>query len=92
MAGMECAACMQLHHHTPAPNKGKRPLTGSLQSRIMAHAQQPAKAACEPMLPYEEEPPRSAPDVEMSAPVITGASSTLHDESTMNIDHELDDL
>ncbi|KIJ41863.1 hypothetical protein M422DRAFT_255191 [Sphaerobolus stellatus SS14] len=42
-AGMEHTAYMQLHHRTPAPNKGKRPLTGSLQSRLMAHAPQPAK-------------------------------------------------
>ncbi|KIJ49867.1 hypothetical protein M422DRAFT_246232 [Sphaerobolus stellatus SS14] len=29
--------------------------------------------ACDPVLPYEEEPPSSVPDVEMSAPVVTGA-------------------
>ncbi|KIJ35323.1 hypothetical protein M422DRAFT_262488 [Sphaerobolus stellatus SS14] len=90
--GMECAAYMQLNHHTPAPNKGKRPLTGSLQSRINAHAQQPTKTVHEPALPYEEGPPLGVPDVEMSTPVITGARGTLHDESTMNVDHELDDL
>ncbi|KIJ52107.1 hypothetical protein M422DRAFT_243699 [Sphaerobolus stellatus SS14] len=108
-AGMEHTAYMQLHQRAPAPNKGKRPLTGSLQSRLTAHNPQPAKTgessqqqldleldayhqSCELALPYEEELPHSAPDVEMSAPVITGASSTLYDESTMNIDHELDDL
>ncbi|KIJ52126.1 hypothetical protein M422DRAFT_243721 [Sphaerobolus stellatus SS14] len=108
-AGMEHAAYMQLHHHPPTPNKGKRPMTGSLQSQLTAHALQPAKTgessqqrldvdldvyhqAREPVLPYDEEPPHGVPDVEMSTPVVTGASSTLHDESTMNIDHELHDL
>ncbi|KIJ48848.1 hypothetical protein M422DRAFT_247207 [Sphaerobolus stellatus SS14] len=42
-AGSEHAAYMQIHRHAPAPNKGKKPMTGSLQSRIAAHAQQPAK-------------------------------------------------
>ncbi|KIJ53242.1 hypothetical protein M422DRAFT_242371 [Sphaerobolus stellatus SS14] len=48
--------------------------------------------AHEPMLPYEEEPPSSVPDMEMNAPVVAGANGTLPDESTMNIDHELNDL
>ncbi|KIJ38599.1 hypothetical protein M422DRAFT_258708 [Sphaerobolus stellatus SS14] len=74
-AGVECAVYMQLHQSTPAPNKGKRPLTGSLQSKFMAHAPQLAKTgessqlqldtdldpynqSCEPILPYDEEPPQ----------------------------------
>ncbi|KIJ51956.1 hypothetical protein M422DRAFT_243528 [Sphaerobolus stellatus SS14] len=108
-AGMERAAYMQLHQCPPAPNKGKQPVTGSLQSRLSAHALQSAKTgessqqhldmdldsyyqAREPVLPYEEEPPSGVHDVEMNAPVVAGANSTLPDESTMNIDHELDDL
>ncbi|KIJ53271.1 hypothetical protein M422DRAFT_242406 [Sphaerobolus stellatus SS14] len=108
-AGLERAAYMQLHQGVPAPNKGKEPLTGPIQSRPTAHTRQPAKTgessqqrldadldaynqSHDPVLPYEEEPPRGAPDVEMSAPVSTGASCTLPDESAMNLDHELDDL
>ncbi|KIJ57332.1 hypothetical protein M422DRAFT_238926 [Sphaerobolus stellatus SS14] len=98
-----------LHQSTPAPNKGKKPLIGPIQSRTASHARQLAKTressqqrldvdldvynqSHDPVLPYDEEPPSSAPDVEMSAPVMTGASSTLQDESAMNLDHELDDL
>ncbi|KIJ37653.1 hypothetical protein M422DRAFT_259746 [Sphaerobolus stellatus SS14] len=43
-AGSECAAYMQIHQHAPAPNKGKKPLTGLIQSKPSAHTPQPAKA------------------------------------------------
>ncbi|KIJ24016.1 hypothetical protein M422DRAFT_275296 [Sphaerobolus stellatus SS14] len=81
-AGIERAAYMQLHQSAPAPNKGKKPLTGN-----KAYNKQR-----EPVLPYSGEPPSGEPDVEMSAPTVVGASGTLSDESTMNIDHELNDL
>ncbi|KIJ48014.1 hypothetical protein M422DRAFT_248165 [Sphaerobolus stellatus SS14] len=108
-AGVERAAYMLLHQSAPAPNKGKKPLTGTSQSKPSAHTLQPAKLRqsshqrldadleayhkqCEPVLPYSDEPPSGEPDVEMHAPTAVGAHSTLPDESTMNIDHELDDL
>ncbi|KIJ47321.1 hypothetical protein M422DRAFT_249170 [Sphaerobolus stellatus SS14] len=108
-AGTECAAYMQLNQCPPAPNKGKRPVTGSLQSRLSVHAPTPAKTGessqqwldadldsynqvHELALPYNEGPPSGTPDVEMHVPVVTGTSSTLPNESTMNVDQELDDL
>ena len=42
-AGSERAAYMHLNQRPPAPYKGKRPVTGSLQSRISAHAPTPVK-------------------------------------------------
>ncbi|KIJ54272.1 hypothetical protein M422DRAFT_241520 [Sphaerobolus stellatus SS14] len=79
-AGSEHAAYMHLNQCLPAPNKGKQPVTGSLQSRIALHAPTPAKTGessqqwldvdldsynqvREPVLPYEEAPPCSNPDV-----------------------------
>ncbi|KIJ47451.1 hypothetical protein M422DRAFT_248856 [Sphaerobolus stellatus SS14] len=46
----------------------------------------------EPALPYDEGPLSGTPDVEMHVPVVTGTSGTLSNESTMNVDQELDDL
>ncbi|KIJ49031.1 hypothetical protein M422DRAFT_246813 [Sphaerobolus stellatus SS14] len=43
-AGLEHAAYMQICQCAPAPNKGKKPLTGSIQSKYLAHALQLAKA------------------------------------------------
>ncbi|KIJ29966.1 hypothetical protein M422DRAFT_268532 [Sphaerobolus stellatus SS14] len=34
---------MHLNQRTPAPNKGKQPMTGSLQSRLSGHAPTPAQ-------------------------------------------------
>ncbi|KIJ43687.1 hypothetical protein M422DRAFT_252929 [Sphaerobolus stellatus SS14] len=42
-AGVERAAYMQLHQSVPAPTKGKKPLTGSSQSKSSAHTSQAAK-------------------------------------------------
>ncbi|KIJ25705.1 hypothetical protein M422DRAFT_273337 [Sphaerobolus stellatus SS14] len=42
-AGSGRAAYMHLNHRPPAPYKGKRPVTGSLQSQISVHAPTPAK-------------------------------------------------
>ena len=47
---------------------------------------------CEPILPYVEEPPLGVPDVEMSVPEPSGASSTLPTESTMNFDDVTNNL
>ncbi|KIJ51571.1 hypothetical protein M422DRAFT_244734 [Sphaerobolus stellatus SS14] len=43
-AGSERTAYMQIHQHAPAQNKGKKSLTGSIQSKHLAHAPQLAKA------------------------------------------------
>ncbi|KIJ40863.1 hypothetical protein M422DRAFT_256024 [Sphaerobolus stellatus SS14] len=48
--------------------------------------------ACEPVLPYDEVPPSGTLDVEMDVPAVSGTSGTLPNESTMNVDQELDDL
>ncbi|KIJ31485.1 hypothetical protein M422DRAFT_266863 [Sphaerobolus stellatus SS14] len=93
----------------PAPNKGKKPLTGSSQSKPTAHALQPAKLRQsshqrldanleaynnerEPILPYSGEPPSHEPDVEMHGPTAIGACGTLTEESTINVDPEIEDL
>ncbi|KIJ54594.1 hypothetical protein M422DRAFT_240663 [Sphaerobolus stellatus SS14] len=106
---MERAAYISLHQSTPAPNKGKKSLTGPSQSKPSPHAAQPAKLeqsshqqldadleaynnAHEPILPYSEEPPSGEPDVEMHGPATGVVHGTLPDESTMNVDPELDDL
>ncbi|KIJ35064.1 hypothetical protein M422DRAFT_262827 [Sphaerobolus stellatus SS14] len=87
-AGSERAAYMHLNQRPPAPNKAKRLVTGSLQSHISEHAATPAKT----VLPYEEAPPSSNPDVEMDVSAVAENSSTLPDESTMYVDPELEDL
>ncbi|KIJ46960.1 hypothetical protein M422DRAFT_249232 [Sphaerobolus stellatus SS14] len=46
----------------------------------------------DPVLPYDEAPPSGTPDMEMEVPAIVGTSGTLHTESTMNADLELEDL
>ncbi|KIJ31338.1 hypothetical protein M422DRAFT_267011 [Sphaerobolus stellatus SS14] len=108
-AAMERAAYMALHQHAPAPNKGKKSLTGHSQSKPSVHTLQPAKIRQssqqqldanleaynqhhEPVLPYSDAPPSGEPETESNAPKSVGASGTLPDESTMDIDPELDDL
>ncbi|KIJ39999.1 hypothetical protein M422DRAFT_257059 [Sphaerobolus stellatus SS14] len=108
-AGSEHAAYMHLNQCPPAPHKGKRPMTGSLQSRLSTHALTPVKTGessrqrldtdldnynqvCDPVLPYEEEPPSGEPEAGDTVPQSVGANSTLHDESNMDIDPELDDI
>ncbi|KIJ41828.1 hypothetical protein M422DRAFT_255152 [Sphaerobolus stellatus SS14] len=81
-AGMEQATYMLLHQSAPAPNKGKKLLTGH-----KAYNNQR-----EPILPYSEEPPSGEPDVEMHGPTAVGVRGTLPEESTMNIDPEMEDL
>ncbi|KIJ27460.1 hypothetical protein M422DRAFT_271372 [Sphaerobolus stellatus SS14] len=80
--GMERAAYMLLHQSAPAPNKGKKLLTGT-----KAYNNQH-----EPILPYSEAPPSGEPDVEMHGPPAVGVRGTLPDESTMNVDPEIEDL
>ncbi|KIJ55037.1 hypothetical protein M422DRAFT_241123 [Sphaerobolus stellatus SS14] len=108
-ASRERAAYMSLHQTPPAPNKGKKPLTGSSQSNPSPHAAQPVKTGqssqqrldaelevynneCEPILPYSEEPPSGEPDVEMHGSAPESACGTLPDESTINVDLDLEDL
>ncbi|KIJ52215.1 hypothetical protein M422DRAFT_243819 [Sphaerobolus stellatus SS14] len=108
-AALECAAYMMLRQHPPAPNKGKKPVTGRSQSTSSVHAPQSAKVRQssqqrldanleaynqhrELVLPYSDEPPSGEPESEPSAPPTLGGSSTLPDESTMDIDPEIGDL
>ncbi|KIJ52453.1 hypothetical protein M422DRAFT_243236 [Sphaerobolus stellatus SS14] len=108
-AGSERAAYMHLALHLPAPHKGKRPMTVSLQSRLSVHAPTPVQTGessrqrldadldkynqvHEPVLPYEEEPPRGEPEVGDMAPLSVGANKTLPEESHMDVDPELDDI
>ncbi|KIJ28412.1 hypothetical protein M422DRAFT_270271 [Sphaerobolus stellatus SS14] len=82
--GTERAAYMQLNQRSPAPHKGsQQQLDTDLDSYHQMH---------ELILPYEEGPPSGVPDVEMHVPAVAGTSGTLPNESTMNVDHELDDL
>ncbi|KIJ22403.1 hypothetical protein M422DRAFT_277177 [Sphaerobolus stellatus SS14] len=107
--GSERAAYMHLALRPPAPHKGKRPVTGSLQSRLSMHALTPVQTGessrqrldadldkynqvHEPVLPYEEEPPRGEPEVGDMVPPSVGADKTLPDESHMDVDPELDDI
>ncbi|KIJ46742.1 hypothetical protein M422DRAFT_249911 [Sphaerobolus stellatus SS14] len=46
----------------------------------------------DPVLPYDEAPPSGIPYMEMEVPAVVGTSGTLHNESTMNVDLELEDL
>ncbi|KIJ39990.1 hypothetical protein M422DRAFT_257308 [Sphaerobolus stellatus SS14] len=80
--GSEHAAYMHLTLHPPAPHKGKRPVTGSLQSRLSVHAPTPVKT----------EPPRGEPKPGDAAPPSAGVKDTLPDESNMDVDPELDDI
>ncbi|KIJ37904.1 hypothetical protein M422DRAFT_259520 [Sphaerobolus stellatus SS14] len=108
-AGSECATYMHLNQRPPASNKGKGPMTGSLQSCLSVHMPTPAKTGesiqqwldadldsynqvHELVLPYEEAPPSSNPDVEMDVATVAENSGTLPDESTMYVDPELEDL
>ncbi|KIJ40146.1 hypothetical protein M422DRAFT_256975 [Sphaerobolus stellatus SS14] len=108
-AAVERAAYMVLQNRESAHYKGKKPLTGTGQSRISAHVPYPAQVGqssqqrldadladynnqCKPVLPYSEEPPSGEPETGGNVPPQAGASSTLHDESTMNIDPKLDDI
>ncbi|KIJ24452.1 hypothetical protein M422DRAFT_274762 [Sphaerobolus stellatus SS14] len=107
--GSERAAYMHLALRPPAPHKGKRPVTGSLQSRLSVHEPTPVRTGeasrqrldadldnynqvHEPVLPYEEEPPRSEPEFGDTAPPSVGANKALPDESHMDVDPELDDI
>ncbi|KIJ52001.1 hypothetical protein M422DRAFT_243576 [Sphaerobolus stellatus SS14] len=83
-AGSERAAYMHLALRPPAPHKGNRQrLDADLDNYNQVH---------EPVLPYEEEPPRSEPEIEDTAPLSVGANKTLPDESHMDVDPELDDI
>ncbi|KIJ38043.1 hypothetical protein M422DRAFT_259443 [Sphaerobolus stellatus SS14] len=89
-AAVERAAHMALRQQEQAPYKGKHVATGNSQSKPSVHAPTPAKAACEQVLPYEEAPPSGEAEVEDT--VSAGVHTTLHDESNMDVDPELDDI
>ncbi|KIJ28092.1 hypothetical protein M422DRAFT_270670 [Sphaerobolus stellatus SS14] len=108
-AGSERAAYTHINHHPPAHYKGKRPVTGLLQSRLSAHAPTPVKTGessrqrldedldsynqvQDPVLPYEEEPPSGEPAAGNTEPPAKGVSTTLTNESHMDVDPELDDI
>ncbi|KIJ53300.1 hypothetical protein M422DRAFT_242449 [Sphaerobolus stellatus SS14] len=99
---VERAAYMALRNRETAHYKGKKPMTGTGQSRISVHAPTPAKTGesswqrldadlesynqvRDPVLPYDEAPPSGEPETGDTAPPSAGASSTLHEESTMDI-------
>ncbi|KIJ37167.1 hypothetical protein M422DRAFT_260330 [Sphaerobolus stellatus SS14] len=83
-AGSERAAYMDLALRPPAPHKGNRErLDANLDNYNQVH---------EPVLPYEEEPPRGEPEVGDVAPPSAGANNTLPDESNMDVDPEMDDI
>ncbi|KIJ51141.1 hypothetical protein M422DRAFT_244325 [Sphaerobolus stellatus SS14] len=73
--------------HAPTPAKTGESSQQQLNVDLDLYHQ-----ACEPILPYEEGPPSSVPDVEMHVPAVAGTSGTLPNESIMNVDQELDDL
>ncbi|KIJ29487.1 hypothetical protein M422DRAFT_269146 [Sphaerobolus stellatus SS14] len=82
-----CCNGAHLSTHAPTPVQ-----TGeSSQQRLDADLDSYNQVR-EPVLPYDEAPPSDTPDMEMDVPAVAGTSSTLHNESTMNVDPELDDL
>ncbi|KIJ49879.1 hypothetical protein M422DRAFT_246247 [Sphaerobolus stellatus SS14] len=101
-AGSERAAYMHLNQCPPAPHKGKRPVTASLQSRLSAHALTPVQTGesshqrlDEDLDNYNqvhdpvipyEEPPSSEPMTGEVAPTVADANSSLPDENSMDID------
>ncbi|KIJ33572.1 hypothetical protein M422DRAFT_264508 [Sphaerobolus stellatus SS14] len=91
-ASVERTAHMALRQQEHAPYKGKNMVTGSSQSKPSVHAPTPAKTACEQVLPYDEAPPSGELEAGEIAPPSGGANSTLYDESTMDVDPELDDI
>ncbi|KIJ47524.1 hypothetical protein M422DRAFT_248959 [Sphaerobolus stellatus SS14] len=85
--GMKKSGPSRLSVHAPTPAKtgesSQQRLDADLDSYHQVH---------EPVLPYDEVPPSGTPNVEMDVRTISGTSSTLPNESTMNVDQELDDL
>ncbi|KIJ56102.1 hypothetical protein M422DRAFT_239306 [Sphaerobolus stellatus SS14] len=99
LAAVECATYMALQNQEKASYKGKRPATASRQSKPSVHAPTPAKTdlesydqACEQVLPFDEAPPSDEPESGETAPLSGGATSALHDESTMDINQIMDDI
>ncbi|KIJ38946.1 hypothetical protein M422DRAFT_258362 [Sphaerobolus stellatus SS14] len=79
---------MTLCNQENAPYKGKKPVTGTGQSKSLVHAPTPAKT----VIPYEEAPPSGEPESGYTAPPSAGANSTLTDENTMDIDQIVEDI
>ncbi|KIJ54770.1 hypothetical protein M422DRAFT_240855 [Sphaerobolus stellatus SS14] len=73
--------------HTPTPAKtgesSQQQLDADLESYGQVHKQ---------VLPYGEAPPSGEPESGETAPLSGGATSTLHDESTMDIDQIVEDI
>ncbi|KIJ45461.1 hypothetical protein M422DRAFT_250776 [Sphaerobolus stellatus SS14] len=81
----------------PAPNKGKQPVTASLQSCLSVHAPTPAKTgeSSQQCLDADLDSYHQSWELVLpydEVPATSDASSTLPSESTMNVDQELDDL
>ncbi|KIJ28082.1 hypothetical protein M422DRAFT_270660 [Sphaerobolus stellatus SS14] len=81
-AAVERAAHMALRNQQNALYKGKSLVTGTSQSKSSVHALTPAKTA----------PPSGEPESGETAPPSGGATSTLHDESTMDINQIVADI
>ncbi|KIJ40250.1 hypothetical protein M422DRAFT_256786 [Sphaerobolus stellatus SS14] len=73
--------------HVPTPAKTGESSRQRLDADLESYNQ-----VCDLVLPYDEAPPSGEPETGNTAPPSAGASSTLHEESTMDIDQELDDI
>ncbi|KIJ39776.1 hypothetical protein M422DRAFT_257371 [Sphaerobolus stellatus SS14] len=73
--------------HAPTPAKTGESSWQQLDTDLESYGQ-----AHEQVLPYDEAPPSGEPKSGETAPPSGGASSTLHDESTMDIDQIVDDI
>ncbi|KIJ33888.1 hypothetical protein M422DRAFT_264018 [Sphaerobolus stellatus SS14] len=91
-ASVERASYMALRNQENAPYKGKSLVTGTSQSKSLVHAPTPAKTAREQVLPYDEAPPSGEPEAGETAPLSGGATGTLYDESTVNINQIVEDI
>ncbi|KIJ38262.1 hypothetical protein M422DRAFT_259171 [Sphaerobolus stellatus SS14] len=77
----------QLLLHVPTPAKTGESSKQRLDTDLESYNQ-----VREPVLPYDEAPPSGEVETGDNAPPHAGASSTLPDESTMDIDPELYDI
>ncbi|KIJ33925.1 hypothetical protein M422DRAFT_264063 [Sphaerobolus stellatus SS14] len=73
--------------HAPTPAKTDESSRQQLDADLETYGQ-----ACEQVLPYDEAPPSEEPAAGEIAPPAGGASSTLYDESTMDIDQIVEDI
>ncbi|KIJ32585.1 hypothetical protein M422DRAFT_265608 [Sphaerobolus stellatus SS14] len=73
--------------HAPTPAKTGESSRQQLDADLESYGQ-----AREQVLPYDEAPPSGEPDAGEIAPPPGGANITLYDESTMDIDHIVEDI